>query len=78
MKSIKQGVAAFLAVLLLMPTQPIMAANIGLQDSDAVKEKQLEKEELKKDSEKKISEAIDKKSLRTPNNAAKSAKDEVK
>ena len=78
MKSIKQGVAAFLAVLLLMPTQPIMAANIGLQDSDAVKEKQLEKEELKKDSEKKISEAIDKKSLRTPNNAAKSANDEVK
>ena len=78
MKSIKQGIAAFLAVLLLMPTQPVMAANIGLQDSDAVKEKQLEKEELKKDSEKKISEAIDKKSLRTPNNAAKSAKDEVK
>ena len=78
MKSIKQGVAAFLAALLLMPTQPVMAANIGLQDSDAVKEKQLEKEELKKDSEKKISEAIDKKSLRTPNNAAKSAKDEVK
>ena len=78
MKSIKQGVGAFLAVLLLMPTQPVMAANIGLQDIDAVKEKQSEKEELKKDSEKKISEAIDKKSLRTPNNAAKSANDEVK
>lgn len=80
MKSIKQGVAAFLAVLLLMPTQPIMAANIGLQDIDTAKEQELGKEETKKekDSGKEIGETADEKSLRTPNNADKSAKDEVK